>query len=109
MKGTVRVVASPAVAAGFRLAGVPAVEASNGGEATTLLQRMAAMPDCGILLVEQPLLDAVPDEARAELERSAVPLVVPIPAPAWGEEGGGGEDYIVSLLQRAIGYRVRLQ
>lgn len=109
MKGTVRVVATPAVAAGFRLAGVPATEAGDGGEATTVLQRLAAMPDCGILLVEQPLLDGVPGEARAELERSAVPLVVPIPAPAWGEEARGGEDYIIALLQRAIGYRVRLQ
>lgn len=109
MKGTVRVVASPAVAAGFRLAGVRATEAGDGGEATTVLQHLAAMPDCGILLVEQSLLDGVPGEARAELERSAVPLVVPIPAPAWGEEGRGGEDYIIALLQRAIGYRVRLQ
>lgn len=109
MKGTVRVVATPAVAVGFRLAGVPAIEAGDGGEATRLLQRLAAMPDCGILLVEQPLLDRVAEEVRAELERSAVPLVVPIPAPSWGEEGGGGEDHIMSLLQRAVGYRVRLQ
>lgn len=109
MKRTVRVVASPAVATGFRLAGVPAEEASDGGEATALLRRLAERPDCGILLVEQPFLDAVPVEVRADLERRAVPLVVPIPAPAWGEEGRGGEDYIVSLLQRAIGYRVRIR
>lgn len=109
MNGKVRVIASPAVATGFRLGGVPADEASDASEASVLLQRLVALPDCGILLVEQPLLDAVPIEMRAELERRAVPLIVPIPAPVWGAEAGGGEDYIVSLLQRAIGYRVRLQ
>ncbi|ODT04387.1 MAG: hypothetical protein ABS52_04945 [Gemmatimonadetes bacterium SCN 70-22] len=109
MRGTVHAVASPAVATGFRLAGVPATEAEDGVAATAVLQRLAAMHDCGILLVEQSLLAGIPDEARAGLERSAVPLVVPVPAPSWGEEARGGEDYILALLQRAIGYRVRLQ
>lgn len=109
MTGAVRVLASPAVAAGFRLAGLAAVGAAPGTEAATQVQRLAGDPTCGILLVEQPLLDALPGDLRDDLERRPLPLLVPIPPPAWEEGATGAEDYILDLLQRAIGYRVRLQ
>jgi vacuolar-type H+-ATPase subunit F/Vma7 len=108
VKATIRVLASPAVAAGFRLAGVPATDVVDSADVTTQLQRVAAS-DVGILLVEQSLFDRVPATVRAELERSALPLLVPIPSPMWEETVHGAEDYILDMLQRAIGYRVRLQ
>lgn len=108
MKGTVRVLASPAVATGFRLAGLDAMPVGDPADTAMALQRVTGS-EVGILLVEQQLLDRVPAGVRAELERSALPLVVPIPTPTWDARGRGAEDYILDLLQRAIGYRVRLQ
>jgi vacuolar-type H+-ATPase subunit F/Vma7 len=49
------------------------------------------------------------DAARREVERRAVPIVVPVPAPEWEAGRGAAEDIILELLRRAIGYRVRLR
>jgi hypothetical protein len=38
-----------------------------------------------------------------------VPIVVPFPAPLWDAAPSEPAEYILQLLQRAIGYRVRLQ
>ena len=109
MKGFVRVLASPAVAAGFRLAGLTAADATSAGDAATQLQRLAARPDACVLLVEQALLDGVPDPVRAALDRRSLPIVVPIPTVVWEEERREPVDYILDMLQRAIGYRVKLR
>jgi len=37
-----------------------------------------------------------------------LPLVIPVPGPDWTTESSAHE-YIVEILRRAIGYRVRLQ
>lgn len=109
MSYTVRVLASAASAAGFRLAGLAVDEIAKSEDAGSRLQILAALPHTGILLVEQALLDAVPETVRRDIERRAVPILVPIPAPAWAGAPSGAEDYILELLRRAIGYRVRLQ
>jgi vacuolar-type H+-ATPase subunit F/Vma7 len=106
---TVRVLASPALAPGFRLAGLLVDEVADRNDAGERLLFAAAQPHTGILLVEQALLDAVPEQTRHEVERRAVPILVPVPAPAWLGGPSGAEDYILELLRRAIGYRVRLQ
>ncbi len=108
MKASIRVLASPAIAAGFRLAGLGATDVPDGSDLTAQLQR-AVTPEVGVLLVEDSLLERVPPATRAELERSALPLLVPIPTANWAEAAPRGEDYILDMLQRAIGYRVRLQ
>lgn len=109
MSWSVRVLASPGVAAGFRLAGLPVETVNDPGSASEQLMRAAAQPSLGILLVEQHVLDAASDTVRHELERRAVPILVPIPAVHWEGARDDAEGYILELLRRAIGYRVRLQ
>ena len=109
MTHRIRVIAPPGIAAGFRLAGVPVEEAATPREAEDLVRAEAARPDAGLILVQQALYDAMPLAMRRELERRPTPIVVPIPAAQWAEERRRPEDYILELLQRAIGYRVRLQ
>jgi vacuolar-type H+-ATPase subunit F/Vma7 len=108
MNATVRAIASPPVATGFRLAGVPCDEAATAREAIDLLFRMVSAGEVGVVLVEQSLLAAMPEPVRRELERRPTPIVVAVPAPEW-EARHRADDYILDLLQRAIGYRVRLQ
>ena len=79
----VRVVASPAVAAGFRLAGLTASEAESALDAERTLREETARPDAGIVLVQQSLYDLVPATVRWELEQRALPIIVSIPDPAW--------------------------
>ena len=106
----VRVLASTATAAGL-----PARRASRStkceiaADAGDRLAAAAADASVGIILVEQRLLDAVPPAVRRAVDRRPLPIIVPIPAPNWTHGPSDAEGYIVELLRRAIGYRVRLQ
>jgi vacuolar-type H+-ATPase subunit F/Vma7 len=104
-----RVVTDPALAPGFRLAGLPVDEAESPREAAAAIERLTREADAGVILVQQDLWERLPEAERRALERAPVPIVVPIPPPEWAARGRGAEDYILDLLQRAIGYRVRLQ
>jgi len=64
--------------------------------------------DAGVVIIDQMLYGALPDEMKRTLQRSAMPVVIPVPGPDWTEESSAHE-YIVDILRRAIGYRVRLQ
>jgi vacuolar-type H+-ATPase subunit F/Vma7 len=105
----VRVIASPGFATGFRLAGFAVDEVSTAREASDRLIAAGAQADLGILLVEQRLLDAMPTAVRRDAERRPVPVLVPIPSPAWAGKKDDSENFILELLRRTIGYRVRLQ
>jgi vacuolar-type H+-ATPase subunit F/Vma7 len=106
---TVRALASPALAAGFRLAGLVVAEVPDLRLAGEQLLLAAARAGTGILLVEQSVYDAAPEAVRHDVSRRAVPIIVPVPSASWSAGGHGAEDFILDLLRRAIGYRVRLQ
>lgn len=109
MSWRVRVLASTATASGYRLAGLTTDEVANRSAAGDRLAAAAADADVGIILVEQALLDAVPPAVRRAVDRRPLPILVPIPAANWTHAPSEGESYIIELLRRAIGYRVRLQ
>ena len=109
MSFRIRALASPALATGLRLAGVPT---DDTVDAPSAMERAAALveePDLGILLIEQPLFDAFSPVFRRDIENRALPIVVPVPRAAWGLATDRAEQYILELLRRAIGYRVKLQ
>ncbi len=106
---TLRTIAGPVMASGFRLAGLNVDEARTAPEAAAILDRLAADPGTGVVLIEQEWFDALPELLRRTLEKQPVPIVVPIPRVEWEEGRPGAVSYILDLLQRAIGYRVRLQ
>lgn len=106
---TLRAIVGPVLANGFRLAGLTVDEATSAPQAAALLDRLAQRPDAGVILMQQDWFDLLPDAQRRTLDRAAVPVIVPIPAADWAGGRGSAEEYILDLLQRAIGYRVRLQ
>lgn len=108
MNRGVRVVCRPSLRDGFGLAGLAALSAADGGQAATLLARLADDPEVGVVLVEEALFDALPEATREALERRALPVVIPFPGPR-REEAPAPEARLVELLRRAIGYRVRLR
>lgn len=109
MSYRVRAVATPALATGLRLAGLPTDDAADAATAVDLVAALCEEPDLGILLVEQPLLDAFPPAFRRDVENRALPILVPVPRAVWGAPTDRAEQYILELLRRAIGYRVKLQ
>jgi V/A-type H+-transporting ATPase subunit F len=95
--------------AAFALAGLPTREVRDVAEGVAAIRAMVEQDDLGVVLVEQEILDAVLERDRRDLERRTAPIIVPFPGPRWTESASGAESYVLELLRRAIGYRVRLQ
>jgi len=108
VRDRVRVLCRPAVAAGFRLAGLDAVEAGDPGEGARRLVRLLDEEELAVVLVEDDFHGSLSEAERRALGRLALPMVVPFPAPAWTRPAEGPEAFIAELLRQAIGYRVRL-
>jgi vacuolar-type H+-ATPase subunit F/Vma7 len=108
MNDRLRVLSSPAAAAGFRLAGLAPVEAGDPAEGARRLLVLLDDGDAGVVLVEQTFYDALSEPARRALARRALPMIVPFPAPSWTPPDAGPAAFITELLRQAIGYRVRL-
>jgi vacuolar-type H+-ATPase subunit F/Vma7 len=105
----VRVLCRPETGAGFALAGLQPVDAATAEQGRERLQELLAQPDVGVVLMEEGWYESLPDDLRRQLGRRPLPMVVPFPEPAWGEGAATPEGYIIELLRRVIGYRVRLK
>ena len=102
----IRVLCRPSVAPGFELAGVRVDRAEPDESAAAALRELASDPAVGVVLIEERLRRAVPDELVQRLDRRALPIVVPFPSPVW-DERSLAEDYVLEILRQAVGYRVR--
>lgn len=100
------VVANPGLADGFRLAGAATV-ATRPSEAPAAVRSVVAQRDVGLLLITADLWDALDDRARASLERSAWPIVLPIPAGVVTDVTTR-RQLLGEMLERAIGYRIEI-
>ena len=102
------VISSPGLAAGFALAGVPVFEATDGIDAARQIDRVVDDMNAGVVMIDDALYRDLPDDIQRSLQRSVLPVVIPVPGPDWTTESTAHE-YIVEILRRAIGYRVKLQ
>jgi vacuolar-type H+-ATPase subunit F/Vma7 len=109
MSTGVRLFARPGIGSGFALAGFRVVEPRDTDELIQLLEQAGHETDIGVTLVQDELLDELPAASRAAVERRAFPILVPFPGPRWADRPTAGESYVLEILQRAIGYRVRLR
>jgi vacuolar-type H+-ATPase subunit F/Vma7 len=104
---TVRILCRPEVAPGFLLAGLAVDEADE----TSIVAAMNALvgdPTTGVVIIEERLRRALPAELVHRLDRRITPIVVPFPSPSWGGRRVE-EEYVLEILQQAVGYRVRLR
>lgn len=101
------VLARPAVAAGFEAAGFP-VEVCP--DAVTLARRLEPLaPETEVVLVEDALYTELAEGERRKWERRLRPLIVAVPSPSTAAAPDQAAQYVVELLRRAVGYRVRLK
>lgn len=106
---TCRVVTGPETADGFMLAGVKVDAVRTVAETEARVKAALEEKDCGLLLVDELLLDQVGEPLLRRLERAALPIVVPLPLDMkwWREKRG--MDYLLRLIRRSIGYHMRLR
>jgi vacuolar-type H+-ATPase subunit F/Vma7 len=109
MSYAVQVLCRPEVAAGFGLAGLRPLETVDSADGIARLRELLRDPTAGVVLVEESLYEALPEDLQSELNRRPLPMVVPFPGPQWEERREGAEAYIIELLRQVIGYRVRLK
>lgn len=109
MNYRIRVVSRPEVAPGFELAGLRTVESGSSRELAGRLSELDEGGKVGIILLQDSLYDALPDDVRRKFGRRPLPMIVPFPGPAWAARAEGAEAYIVELLRQVVGYRVRLR
>lgn len=102
------VIASHGLSAGFALAGVPVFEERSGEDAAARIEGWTESDSVAVVLIDEPLYRDIPEEVRRGLQQAGLPVVIPVPGPDWTSEATAHE-YIVEILRRAIGYRVRLQ
>ncbi|HEU5219969.1 MAG TPA: V-type ATP synthase subunit F [Gemmatimonadales bacterium] len=108
MTAMVRVVCRPVVAPGFGLAGITADTVGEDAEAGPGIDELVRRGEAGVVLLQEQLYDDLPPDLRARIDRSATPVVVPFPGPSWAP-AASAEEWVVALLRRAIGYRVKLR
>ena len=99
------VVSSPALADGFRLAGVAIEVAHPGAEASRTLSAVVARPDVGVALVTADLWATLDERLQADAERLGRPIVLAIPAGTVADVTTS-RQILGEMLERAIGYRI---
>ena len=106
---TIRVVTGPETAAGFRLAGIEVDVVLSPEEASKRLHRRLADESCGLLIVDEKIMEQMEEPLRRRLERAGLPIVVPVPVDmTWGEEERS-MDYLLRLIRRSIGFHMRIR
>lgn len=106
---TVQAIGPAEMATGFALAGVPVEEAASIADGVARVAAALVRGDAGVLLVDEAIVAALPDDVRRRIVRNPTPVIVPVPPPRWEEHPEDVASYILELLQRAIGYRMRLR
>ncbi len=103
-----KVATRPGDGLGFRLAGA-AVEEIEKGDVAERFKALLADPSLGVLAVEEELLEQVPQSVLERVGREGVPVLLPFAFPRRWKEVGRGEQYVATLIRRAIGYHVKIQ
>jgi V/A-type H+-transporting ATPase subunit F len=103
-----KIVTRPGDGLGFRLAGA-AVEEIGKGDVAERFKAILADPRLGVLAVEEELLGQVPQPLLEKIGGEGVPVLLPFTLPRRWREVGRGEEYVATLIRRAIGYHVKIE
>jgi len=100
------VVTRPALAAGFRLAGVEAFAAEGPAEAQRLIGEWLEAAEPGLLAIDSGLLAGFAPEFRQRLEAARHLPHLAIPSGEATEVENAHEQHIAELIRRAIGFHM---
>lgn len=104
--GRMIVLAPPELEPGFRLAGVEVRAVGDVAQTEAVIDSILAEGTTGVVAVYEPYLTGLEDAKRHRLERSLMPVIVPLPAGAGTGDAATRRDRLLARLQRAIGFRV---
>ncbi len=103
---TIAFITPPDASYGFSLSGVPHYIVKAGDTEGTI-KRIMTETDAGLIIIDERLLQGMPEERLRELEHGWTGILLVLPSPV--KPPAEVEDYAARLIRRAIGYHVRLQ
>jgi vacuolar-type H+-ATPase subunit F/Vma7 len=98
-------ITTPDAKHGFSLAGVAQLTVRGDG-VEALLKEVIIQPDTGLIVLDERLLKNIGDERVREIEQGWHGILLVLPAPE--RPGVVSEDYTAQLIQKVIGYHLRL-
>ncbi|MGD0280975.1 MAG: V-type ATP synthase subunit F [Dissulfurispiraceae bacterium] len=98
-------ITTPDAKHGFNLAGVTQLTVDLEG-AEALLKEVITEPEIGLVVLDERLIKGIGEEKLQEIEQEWHGILLVLPAPE--SPGIAREDYTAKLMQRVIGYHLRL-
>lgn len=108
----IAVITDSDTALGFRLAGVDAFDVSSGRDAEVLIERFLRNREYEIVAYSEEYLPYLSDSLKKRVEESTLPVFISVPSVISlkdGREGEREEEYIARVLQRALGFYVKIR
>ena len=90
---------------GFSLAGVTQFTIAGEG-AEALLKEVITQTEIGLVILDERLIKSIGADKLQEIEQGSHGILLTLPAPE--SPGVTREDYTAQLMQRVIGYHLRL-
>lgn len=103
------IITDPDTVLGFRLAGVDAYSASSHRQAEDCIKRFLKNREYEIIAYSDEYSEYLPESLRRKIEESILPIFISIPSVKSWKEGGREEEYIERVLQRALGFYVKIR
>jgi vacuolar-type H+-ATPase subunit F/Vma7 len=103
---TISFITPPDASYGFSLSGVPQ-QTVKTGDAEAALKMTMTETDTGLIIIDERLLQGMPEERLRELEQGWKGILLVLPSPV--RPPAEVEDYAARLIRRAIGYHVRVK
>lgn len=94
---------------GFQLAGAEVYKAKSSAEAEESLSNLLLNKDIGIIALNEDFLEGFSERIKKRIEGGAHPIVFPFPSIKKWEEAAPAEEYVASLIRRAIGYHLKIR
>ena len=104
--GHLTVIVPPELASGFRIAGAAVEESSDVDTAAATLDAMLSEAAPGIVGVYALFHAALEPGMLERCDRSAEPIVIPLPTGLGAGDRVGRRARIAALLERAVGYHI---
>jgi V/A-type H+-transporting ATPase subunit F len=104
------VLTDPESAAGYRLAGLTVIVATDPNEAQKVLARMIQEDTYALIAVSVALLPDPYQAIRREMRSRTLPVLLSTPSPlgAGAEEREDAEAYVRQLIVATMGYEIKI-
>lgn len=100
------IVTTPALAAGYELAGATTVAVDSAEAANRAVAELVGRDDTAVVGLHEPYFAALDPALRRRLDERPLPVVVALPSGAL-RGAAARRAQLSAMLQRAIGHRIR--